>query len=387
MNHFLNPAKVSVVVATFNRAHYIGECLDSLLAQTVPAHEIIVVDDGSKDDTRDVVSRRGSGVRYIFKENGGKPSAVNLGLSMASGDLVWIFDDDDVALPDAIQSRLASLRQVPEAGFVYSSHCVGTDGPDGRIARGAQYTPQPPDAASFFLELMKNCFFHLNSSLVRREHYVSLRGLDVALHSGEDYDFQIRLARKAIPAYCPTPSFIFRQHKGERGATAVRYAASERRHVFRLSSGTIGRKLRQDVALGEYLVPRQYGALDEASVRRALLSRVHVMANHGCVEELFADLRSLLALDDTKASLVPSERTAIAAAMRAGWAYEAAQSNWPHFVQQAKTLLDYRAGRSALLAVAKGIFGLAKGYPGSVAERAQRLRHATNVAATALSRP
>jgi hypothetical protein len=78
-------APISVIVPTFNRASYIEQCLDSLLAQTVPALEILVVDDGSQDDTAQRVARYGSRVTYIHKPNGGKPSAVNLGLQRARG--------------------------------------------------------------------------------------------------------------------------------------------------------------------------------------------------------------------------------------------------------------------------------------------------------------
>lgn len=132
----MNAINVSVLVPTFNRENYLAECLDSLLAQSVPPLEIIVIDDGSEDGTAAVVARYGERIRYVRKENGGKPSAVNLGLSLARGDLIWIFDDDDVALPDAIETRLACLQQHPEAGFVFSPHYYGSDGPNGRIKRG-----------------------------------------------------------------------------------------------------------------------------------------------------------------------------------------------------------------------------------------------------------
>ena len=87
----MNTANVSIIVPTFNRAHYLAECLDSLLAQSIPAHEIIVIDDGSEDGTAALLVGYGERIRYVRKENGGKPSAVNLGLAIASGDLIWIF--------------------------------------------------------------------------------------------------------------------------------------------------------------------------------------------------------------------------------------------------------------------------------------------------------
>jgi glycosyltransferase involved in cell wall biosynthesis len=79
---------VSVLVPTFNRVNYIAECLDSLLAQTVPPLEVIVIDDGSEDGTADLLASYGHRIRHIRKENGGKPTAVNLGIQEARGDLI-----------------------------------------------------------------------------------------------------------------------------------------------------------------------------------------------------------------------------------------------------------------------------------------------------------
>ena len=87
------------------------------------AAEIIVIDDGSEDGTAALLAGYGERIRHVRKENGGKPSAVNLGLSMARGDLIWIFDDDDVALPDAIETRLACLNNTRERGLS-SAHII-----------------------------------------------------------------------------------------------------------------------------------------------------------------------------------------------------------------------------------------------------------------------
>lgn len=363
---------VSVIVPTFNRAHCIGECLESLLVQTVPPLEIVVIDDGSEDGTADVLARYGDRIRYVRKENGGKPRAVNLGLSLAQGALIWIFDDDDVALPDAIERRLEVLEAKPGIGFVYGQHFIGTNGPDGHIVQGRLYSPPCPRDEEFFFEIMRSCFFHLGTALVRRELLEALGGLDPALLSGEDYDLQIRLARIAKPAFCESPIFVFRQHGGVRGAKAIRYTASQRSSVFRKHSGAIGRKIRSSLALGGYLTPPVTRAIDQRSTRAALLNRIRVMANHGCIDEMFEDLRAVLDLCAPDAPLTGPECEAIALAMREGWAYEASVQDWPRFLTEARRLRGSYGGHRAVRALAKGVIVLARSYPAPTGQRLER---------------
>lgn len=374
---------VSVIVPTFNRAKYLRECLDSLLGQTVDPYEIVVVDDGSEDQTRQLVASYGKRIAYIYKENGGKPSAVNLGLAAASGSLIWLFDDDDVALPDAIERRLESLRKKPEAGFVYSPHLLGSDSSDGRIVSGRLSTPPQYADEQFFLEIMKSCFFHLGTVLARREHYQTLRGLDPKLLSGEDYDFQIRLARIARPAFSPSPTFIFRQHAGVRGAKAIRYSASQRSGVFRRYSQAIGLKLKNDVLLREYLTPQRSLPVGDPVEREALLNRMQVMGNHGCVRELVDDLTSLLSVKANQVGLAAHEAAGVAAAIRCGWAYEACVQDWPDFLQSLRGIRRLPGGRAAIWALAKGVLGLAVSYPGAAFERLDRARRAAQLAVAA----
>jgi glycosyltransferase involved in cell wall biosynthesis len=372
---------ITVIVPTYNRGHYIEQCLDSLLAQSVPALEILVIDDGSQDDTAQRVARYAGQVTYIGKSNGGKPSAVNLGLQRARGEWIWIFDDDDVALPHANAQRLQALAAQPGAGFVYGAHLIGHEGPNGEVIPERQHTPPPPQPGSLFFELMRSCFWHLGTALVRRSLYLQLDGLDPALLSGEDYDFQIRLARVADAAYCAQPMFVFRQHEGVRGAQSIRYTAAERSRVFRHHSQAVGLKLRAAVPLGEYLVP-PHGPMSSAefaheSHAAALLNRMEVMGNHGCVNELLQDVETLLLLRAAAGQgLTHGDRNGMARAMRAGWAYEASVQEGPRFMAQAAVVRRQPGGPAALRALAAGVFALARSYPGSVRLRLAKVHHA-----------
>lgn len=377
--------RVSVLVPTFNRANYLPECLDSLLLQTMPALEIIVIDDGSQDNTAEVIERYGQRVRYVRKDNGGKPTAVNLGLSLAQGELIWIFDDDDVALPHAIASRVTALRLNPDAGFVYGPHYYGSDGPDGMIRQGRLHRLSAHDPQSFLLELMKGCFFHLATALVRAQAYRTVGDFDTELLSSEDYDMQLRLTRSFTAAYCPEPIFIFRQHTGPRGAMAIRYAGAQRTNVFRRFDQRVGRKLRTGLALGDYLVPRlaQVGA--PATQRQALLNRMTVMASKGCLPEMMEDLCQALSLLPSDGVPTAAEQHTITTAICTGYAPDAITDQWDDFRLLLAGLPRSPAGRAAIRSITAGFIRLAKGYPGPLAARWRRLTQAALVAVRSIN--
>lgn len=378
--------RVSVLVPTFNRANYIAECLDSLLAQTMPALEIIVIDDGSEDGTAQLLKRYGDRIRYVRKENGGKPTAVNLGLSLAQGDLIWIFDDDDVALPLAIESRVRAIAAVPEAGFVYSSHCYGTDGTDGKIRSNRSQQLQHYSSERLFFELMKGCFFSLNSALVRATAYQVVGGFDTHLLSSEDYDMALRLASVFPVVNTAEPTFIVREHDGLRGANAVRYSGDQRGQVFRKFDQRVGLKLRASLPLGDYLVPRQKTINDQAKKRQAYLARMTVMASKGCLQETVEDLQSALALCAPHSKFTALELETITQAVCTGYAADSIENEWQQFRKMLATVPASRSGRAALMGIARGLFRLAKGYPGGISLRMSRLAHAISVVFLALTK-
>jgi hypothetical protein len=110
-----------VLVDAYNSAHFIEEAIDSILAQEFPPEqmEIIVVDDGSTDDTADRISKYGQRVQYLYKPNGGQASALNFGISRAAGEIVAFLDGDDYWLPGKLQSVLCEFEKNPETGMVY----------------------------------------------------------------------------------------------------------------------------------------------------------------------------------------------------------------------------------------------------------------------------
>ena len=130
----LDAPRISVLVCNHNYAHYIGQTLDSVLAQTVPAFEIVVVDDGSTDDSVAVVQAYADrGVRLVTQANAGQAAAYNTALLQTRGDVLLFVDSDDLLLPDA----LAEVGRRFTAGVAKVHFRLSLIGPDGALLGGA----------------------------------------------------------------------------------------------------------------------------------------------------------------------------------------------------------------------------------------------------------
>ncbi|NKE45433.1 glycosyltransferase [Roseomonas frigidaquae] len=119
---------VSVIIPTYNRAHLLPETLDAVLAQTSPALEVIVVDDGSTDDTAEVVARYAPRVTYMRIPNGGELAARNSALAVARGDLVAFCDSDDIWQPDFIATMQALWARTPALRTAFANFRILRDG-------------------------------------------------------------------------------------------------------------------------------------------------------------------------------------------------------------------------------------------------------------------
>jgi glycosyltransferase involved in cell wall biosynthesis len=117
----VGPIRVTALVDTYNCGHFIEEAIDSVVAQDFPPEqmEILVVDDGSADDTANRVRKYGDRIQYFCKPNGGQASALNFGIARARGEIVAFLDGDDYWLPDKLRRVAAEFEKHPEAGMVY----------------------------------------------------------------------------------------------------------------------------------------------------------------------------------------------------------------------------------------------------------------------------
>lgn len=236
------PDLVSVIIPTYNRGYFISKTIDSVLAQTYRPIEIIVVDDGSNDDTREVVGKYGSQVRYIHQENAGLASARNTGLAAARGEYIAFQDSDDIWLPWKLQAQVALMRQVPNLALAWTD-MTAVD-PDGEMVRekhlSKMYTVYQriniekhlpvsglvkdfwPDCPSelrgvtfrhgdIFASMFLGNLVHPPTALIRRRHIHQAGGLDITFAwTCEDYEFFWRVSRYGNGALIEAPSMLYR---------------------------------------------------------------------------------------------------------------------------------------------------------------------------------
>ena len=114
---------VSVIIPTYNRSNFILETLESVFAQTYSDYEIIVINDGSTDDTEDILKPliSSGSIRYLFQANQGESAARNHGIRLAHGRYIAFLDSDDLILPKKLEKQVEFLENNPEIGFVHSS--------------------------------------------------------------------------------------------------------------------------------------------------------------------------------------------------------------------------------------------------------------------------
>lgn len=188
--------RVSVIVPCFNQAPFLAEAVESVLAQTYPSIELIVVDDGSDDNTAAVASRYEQ-VRYLHQANRGAPSARNAGLEASRGEMVAFLDSDDRLLPDAIELGAETLIARPDCAAAVGA-CRNIDAGGSRL----DVPHQPLIHTDHYVALLKSCFILSGSSvLFRRSALDEVGGFDAALVRGDDYDLYLRIARR-FPIHC-----------------------------------------------------------------------------------------------------------------------------------------------------------------------------------------
>ncbi len=312
-------APVTVLIATFNRARFVAQAVDSVLAQSLPPSQVIVVDDGSTDGTADALRPYLSRVEYVHKENGGKASALNVGIPRVRQDFVWIFDDDDVALPPALASQLATFDRRPEAHFTYSSYLEGKDRPDGTIRIQDRVSmPEVSDDDLFLKLLLDGCFFLQQGMLTRSACYAEVGPFDETMLRSQDYEMILRLAHRFRGARNSEATFVFRKHSGLRGTAAQPFAYAQRSDRSAEFNREIARRYRERLALHEYLGKSRGPSPDLTAVetRRALLTRAAVTARRGLWGPALEDVRTVIGEVAAEAPLSPEERGALYRMMR-----------------------------------------------------------------------
>ena len=182
------PALVSIIIPTYNRWSYLQMTIDSVLAQTYPHIEIIVVDDGSTDLTAEGLNRYGSRIRVIHQANQGGTAARNTGINAATGDYLTFLDHDDLMFPTKLERQIALLEAHPEFG---AAHCRWQYiDPHGDVLDRIGPLPE----GNLYKTLVLGCFLWSGAPVVRRDYFQQIGGFDPTIWSS-DWDMWLRLSR------------------------------------------------------------------------------------------------------------------------------------------------------------------------------------------------
>ncbi|MFA5309348.1 MAG: glycosyltransferase [Dehalococcoidales bacterium] len=212
--------RVSIIMPTYNRAGFLKEAIESVLNQTCGDYTLIIVDDGSTDNTREVVeSFNDPRIRYIYKENGGVSSARNAGIKASDGEYVAFLDSDDIWLPENLEVKIKMLDAHPEAGLICSDSLVFEDSTGAVLGttwgnKKFKYSANPTQASRQPLKelLFRSCFIQPPATIVRRRVFDTAGYFDEALATHEDWDIFIRIVQRFPIEVIDMPLLKVRRH-------------------------------------------------------------------------------------------------------------------------------------------------------------------------------
>jgi glycosyltransferase involved in cell wall biosynthesis len=204
--------EVSVIIPTYNREKFISECVQSVLAQTFPAREIIIVDDGSTDATYNILrdlgfnslSTKKTVLRYFFQQNRGVSSARNLGIKEARSEYIALLDSDDLWLKSKLDRQVSAFQNDTQ-----SSRLCHTD--EIWIRNGVrvnQHKKHKKHGGNVFQSCLKLCCISPSSAMMHRSVFEDFGVFDEDLPACEDYDFWLRYSAKEDVNFIDEPLII-----------------------------------------------------------------------------------------------------------------------------------------------------------------------------------
>ena len=220
---------VSVVIPCYNYGRFVAEAIECALNQTWQPLEVIVVDDGSTDDTRQRLAPYLDRIRYVYQDNKGLSAARNTGIRHARGDWVALLDADDLWHPRKTERQLGVAGIDASVGLVGSPTC-------------SEMPAELPDAPATREIGVHDFFFGVpvtgSSTLIRRNAFDLVGGFDETLTSVEDRDMWLRLAVAVRALQVSTPCWRYRDHSGQMSRNAQRMFANYLRVLTDFSSQT-----------------------------------------------------------------------------------------------------------------------------------------------------
>lgn len=281
---------VSIILPTYNGQAYIKEAIDSLLGQTYKNFELIVVDDGSTDNTYEKIKPyidKGL-IKYYYQENKGRPAAINKGIEIARGDYIWIFDDDDTALPKKLEVQMRHFLRNPNVDIIHTSS-VYTDA--SNRCPLLVWEPSQIEQKDLLKNKLYGCLFHGTSVIVKSKCYSKVGKWDERLIRAQDYDMWIRLSRYFKNSSILIPTVTYRQHKKVRGSKEKPIPIEEVVSATKEYEKIIMDKVYNDIPLEEIFPEIKKHPENTGLKVSALIERAYAMAKRDLFDYALKDLK------------------------------------------------------------------------------------------------
>ena len=233
---------VTVAISTYNRAHLVLAALESVFAQTYTDYDVVVVDNGSSDGTRDLLRQFGDRIRYAYQDNTGRAGGRNRAIELAAGRFVAFLDSDDLWLPDKLERQMPVLEANPAVGLVHG-HTDVMDGQGGPLPEQTAWQRSVFDAAHqrpvTYAGYVLDCRCMTSTIVVRRECFERVGAYDPAIGL-EDLDFYLRLLREYDVVFVAgAPLARYRMHESQTANEELAYGRIEavRKHLELIETG------------------------------------------------------------------------------------------------------------------------------------------------------
>ncbi|GIW67075.1 MAG: glycosyl transferase [Candidatus Parcubacteria bacterium] len=202
----MNKPLVSVIIPTYNRANLLPKAINSVINQTYKNWELLIIDDGSKDNTKKIVEefiKKDSRIKYFYQENSGQPAAMNLGIKNSNGEYVAFLDDDDEWSPEKLEKQLKEFEKDKNIALVYT---------DALIVGGELNNKKSSDISKLYFgyvykNLLYKNFITASSVMIKRKIFNELGLFDenylIKKTQTQDYDMWLRIAKYYKFGYVP----------------------------------------------------------------------------------------------------------------------------------------------------------------------------------------
>ena len=205
MNKIKRKPQLTVIIPTYNRGWILKEAIDSVLTQDYKDFELIVVDDGSTDNTSEILASYGNDIKVLFQENKGVSAARNRGIAEASGQFIAFIDSDDLWLPQKLSTQVEFFNQTPDALICQTEEVW--------IRKGKRVNPKmrhKKPSGMIFEPSLELCLVSPSAVMIRRVLFDRVGAFDVTLPACEDYDLWLRISCRFPVHLIDTPLIIKR---------------------------------------------------------------------------------------------------------------------------------------------------------------------------------